>query len=206
MATATKTAKVHPHPLKPGEDDDAIDKLYDQAISTGQPFNSNLVYSEEADVENGQWILVIRTIPVDKKVAPKLYGIYWGMPKEDRFGRQCCRVHTTEDVTLLNHEYKVLTEDKFNMYKEMGYQLHESSDTTMNEMDLKLLEEGRALCEEERDIIRALMLDGLTETQACEEYFLSRHTDRDNANIWYYPNPELLEEIESVFGKTYVGP
>jgi hypothetical protein len=46
----------------------------------------------------------------------------------------------------------------------------------------------------------ALQLDGLTETQACEEYFLSRHTDKDNMNIWYYPTSETLKEIQKIFG------
>lgn len=39
-------------------------------------------------------------------------------------------------------------------------------------MNTELIEKGRALCEEERETIWGEQLDGLTETQACEEYFL----------------------------------
>ena len=161
----------------------------------------NMQYEEHADVGSGSWILVIRTIPVEKKVAPKLYGIYWGMPKDDKYGRQCCLVHTKEDVTLLNHEYTVISEEKLKQYKkELDYRLHKTTDSVIEEMNMALIEQGRALYEEEREVIWALQLDGLTETQACEEYFLSKHTNKENMNIWYYPSPKSLKEIEAMFG------
>lgn len=57
------------------------------------------------------------------------------------------------------------------------------------------------LVEEEREIIWALMLEGLTEQQACEEYFLTHHTDYQNTEICYLPTPEILAEAMAVFGE-----
>lgn len=62
---------------------------------------------------------------------------------------------------------------------------------------------GRALCEEEREIIWAMQLDGLTETQACEEYFLTKHTEYNNFSICYIPNKEVFAECVAVFGERY---
>ncbi len=199
---AAKTKEVKNRDYKPLKTEEEITEEYESKWDAGLIPDYNRMWDENLDVGNGSWVLIIRSIPVDPKAAPKLYGIYWGMPKEDRFGRQCCVVHTTEDVTLLNHEYSVISEEKLELYKqELQYQLHETTNTDIQPMDMKLIEQGRALCEEERDIIRALQLDGLSETQACEEYFLSRHTDRDNAHIWYYPSDEALAYIENIFGE-----
>jgi len=54
------------------------------------------------------------------------------------------------------------------------------------------------LSEEERECIWAFQLDGLTEMQACEEYFLSRHVDYNNANICYLPNRKLQKQLERI--------
>jgi hypothetical protein len=67
-------------------------------------------------------------------------------------------------------------------------------------MNMKLIDDGRNLCEEEREVIWALQLDGLDEEQACEEYFLSRHTDRNNYTICYLPTPQMSAELYLVFG------
>lgn len=58
-------------------------------------------------------------------------------------------------------------------------------------------------CEEEREVIWALQLDGLTETQACEEYFLTKHTDYNNFSICYIPNKEVFAQCVAVFGERY---
>lgn len=63
-----------------------------------------------------------------------------------------------------------------------------------------MTKEGRSLTEEEREIIMALMLDGLTEQQACEEYFLTHHTETQNVSICYLPDAEIMCELQRVFG------
>ncbi len=164
-------------------------------------YDTNMEYKEHCDVQNGSWVLITRTIPVEKKCRPHLYGIYWGMPKQDSFDRQVCIVHTTEDVTLLNHEYTVLDEQKVQVYRKEGWELHETNAPTAHAINTQLLEKGRALCEEEREVIWALQLDGLTESQACEEYFLCKHTEYNNSNICYLPNQEVYAQIAAVFGE-----
>lgn len=71
-------------------------------------YDQNMEYFEECEVNSGAWVLITRQIPVDERCKPHLFGIYWGIPKQDRFDRQVCVVHTTEDVTLLNHEFTVI--------------------------------------------------------------------------------------------------
>lgn len=140
-------------------------------------YDPNMEYFEECEVNSGAWVLITRQIPVDERCKPHLFGIYWGIPKQDRFDRQVCVVHTTEDVTLLNHEFTVIDDERLKVYREEGWELHENMAAADAGMNTELIEKGRALCEEERETIWAMQLDGLTETQACEEYFLTKHTE-----------------------------
>lgn len=75
-------------------------------------YDQNMEYFEECEVNSGAWVLITRQIPVDERCKPHLFGIYWGIPKQDRFDRQVCVVHTTEDVTLLNHEFTVIDDER----------------------------------------------------------------------------------------------
>lgn len=59
-------------------------------------YDQNMEYFEECEVNSGAWVLITRQIPVDERCKPHLFGIYWGIPKQDRFDRQVCVVHTTE--------------------------------------------------------------------------------------------------------------
>lgn len=165
-------------------------------------YDSNKEHRKETDVNNGSWVLITRTIPVIDNAKPVLYGIYWGVPNEDKAGRQTCRIRTTEDIVLLNHEYTVISEERLNEYKEIGWELDSVQNTTAEHksLDIKMIEKGRSLCEEEREVIWALQMDGLNEEQACEEYFFSRHTDESNYTICFLPNEEVKRQIYSVFG------
>lgn len=167
------------------------------------PYDTNKSYFECCDVKNGSWVLITRQIPVIEHAKPHLFGIYWGVPKEDRYGRQVCVIHTTEDVTLLNHEYSVIDEERLKLYQEEGWELHETNADTTEPVNMKLIEQSRELSEDERDIIMALQLDGLTENQACEEYFLTHHANYNNFNICYLPNPEVYAQCVGVFGERY---
>lgn len=166
-------------------------------------YDPNMEHFEECEVNSGAWVLITRQIPVDERCEPHLFGIYWGVPKQDRFDRQICVIHTTEDVTLLNHEFTVIDDERLKVYREEGWELHENMASTDTGMNTELIEKGRALCEEEREILWALQLDGLTETQACEEYFLTKHTDYNNFSICYIPNKKVFAECVAVFGERY---
>jgi len=163
-------------------------------------YDPNMEYQKTSDVESGAWVLVTRTVPVNNGCRPHLFGIYWGIPKQDAYDRQTCVVHTTEDVTLLNHEFTVINDAKLQIYREEGWELHETGADTSQHLDMSLIENGRNLCEEEREIIWALQLDGLSEMQACEEYFLSRHTDYNNFAICYIPNQDVFAKCVNAFG------
>lgn len=158
-------------------------------------YDANMEYEERADVGSGSWVFIIATVPVSESCRPQLYGIYWGVPKQDSFDRQVCVVHTTEDVTLLNHEYTVLSEEKVEQYRNNGWVLHEINSRIDRPLNLELIERGRSLCEEEREIIWALQLDGLSEEQSCEEYFFSKHTDYNNSTICFLPTPKVYWEL-----------
>ena len=105
--------------------------------------------------------------------------------------------------TLLNHEFTVIDDERLKVYREEGWELHENMAAADAGMNTELIEKGRALCEEEREIIWAMQLDGLTETQACEEYFLTKHTEYNNFSICYIPNKEVFAECVAVFGERY---
>lgn len=173
---------------------------YEELKEYWNDYDINMEYRSECDVKSGSWVLITRQIPVAEHVKPHLFGIYWGVPKQDKFDRQVCVIHTTEDVTLLNHEFTVIDEEKLQIYREEGWELHETHGATEQALDMELIEKGRELCEEEREIIWALQLDGLSEIQACEEYFFTKHTDYNNYSICYIPNKKVYAECISVFG------
>lgn len=173
---------------------------YEQRKEYLGTYDENMEHSEACDVESGKWVMVTRTVPVSEQCRPCLFGIYWAIPKQDRFDRQVCLIHTTEDVTLLNNEFSTVTEERLQMYREEGWELHETNASDVQAMNMELIEQGRALSEEERETIWALQLDGLNETQACEEYFLSKHTDYNNFSICYIPRKEIFEECVAIFG------
>lgn len=197
--------KVKIKTKKQTEDMKPVEKYeYVKEVINGFNYDPNMEYKKYADVKNGSWILIIKTVPISKEARPILYGIYWGIPKEDKYGRQTCRIRTTEDITLLNHEFVVIDEDRLELYKQEGWELARVENVNpLNHqaLSLEILEQGRDLCEDERDIVRALQLDGLTETQACEEYFFSRHTDDSNFLICFIPNESAMRELEYMFGE-----
>ena len=160
-------------------------------------YDTNMDYHPECDVGNGSWVFITKDVPVIEKSKPYLYGIYWGVPHTDSYNRQCCKIFTTETIVLLNHEYTVISEERLEEYKNIGWQLRKSPRASLP-LNIKLIEYGKNLCDEERDIIRAFMLDGLTEEQACEEYFLCHHTETDNYSICYIPNNEIFEYTEEI--------
>lgn len=176
---------------------------YEERKEAEIDFDSNMEYYKEADVESGSWILITRQIPVAEECKPHLFGIYWGVPKQDTYDRQVCVIHTTEDVTLLNHEFSVLTEEKLQVYREEGWELHEIGAKVEHALNMELIEKGRSLCEEEREVIWALQLDGLSEEQACEEYFFTRHTDYNNSSICFLPNKQVYAQCVAVFGERF---
>lgn len=47
-------------------------------------YDRNMEYQKESDVESGAWVLVTRQVPVVESAKPHLFGIYWGVPKQDK--------------------------------------------------------------------------------------------------------------------------
>lgn len=158
-------------------------------------------YEPSRDVGEGSWVMVKCTVPVEESVRPKVYGIYWAVPERDPGNRQKVKIWTPDEVCLLNYEYIVVSDEMLEIFKDGGYSLVELGDTPRSIASLELLEQGRNLCEEEREIIWAYQLDGLTEQQACEEYFFSRHTDESNKGLAYMPNKNALAMMVWYFGE-----
>jgi hypothetical protein len=144
------------------------------------------------------WVLVVKDIPIDKKAKPVRFGIYYAKAYKHKYYGSTVSIFTTEQVVLLSHEYSVLSEERLQLYINYGWELHTIDGA---KVDLALLEKGRSLCEEEREIIWALMLDGLTEYQACEEYYNYSHTDIEKMTQCYLPTKECLAEIFAVYGE-----
>lgn len=181
---------------------------------------------ESTLITAGNWVMVIKSLPVAKDAAPQLYGIYWAVPYTregkaaikdkygsycgvemkhlvgvDESGRQCAMIYTPQEVKIFPDEYSILTPERLEEYKQAGWYLQEINAKATQPLNLELINDGRALVEEEREIIWALMLEGLTEQQACEEYFLTHHTDYQNTEICYLPTPKILAEAIAVFGE-----
>lgn len=177
---------------------------------------------ERTLITSGNWVMIIKSLPVSDEVAPQLYGIYWAVPfvREgkaavkvgsgteiktligvDEYGRQCAKIYTPHEVKIFPDEYSILTPERLEEYKQAGWYLQEVNAKAERPLNIDIINDGRALVEEEREIIWALMLEGLTEQQACEEYFLTHHTDYQNTEICYLPTQDILAEAMAVFGE-----
>lgn len=181
---------------------------------------------ERTLITEGMWVMIIKSLPVAADAAPQLYGIYWAVPYTregkagikdktgfycgteikhlvgvDEYGRQCATIYTPQEVKIFPDEYSILQPERLEEYKQAGWYLQEINAKAAQPLNMELINDGRALVEEEREIIWALMLEGLTEQQACEEYFLTHHTDYQNTEICYLPTPEILAEVCAVFGE-----
>ena len=169
-------------------------------------------------IGDGSWIMVIRSVPVDPIFRPLRYHIYWATPclasknmdGFDKYGRYKIEIHVlaSDDsgrfdiVGLFPDEYMVVSEKFLNESIELGeYQLQPSFYSADSTFSLPLIEKGKTLVEEERDIIRSLMLDGLTEHQACQEYFLYTHVNDNNVGVLYVPTKEMLLDLQNTFGE-----
>ena len=177
---------------------------------------------ERTLITAGNWIMIIKSLPVSDAIAPQIYGIYCAVPfvREgkaavevgsgteiktligvDEYGRQCAKIYTPHEVKIFPDEYSILTPERLEEYKQAGWYLQEVNTKAEQPLNMDIINDGRALVEEEREIIWALMLEGLTEQQACEEYFLTHHTDYQNTEICYLPTQEILAEATAVFGE-----
>jgi len=164
-------------------------------------------------VGSGSWVMIIKDVPV-RDYKPKLWFIYWAVPCKDSLhcdgyekgGRYKLDIlvggddGTFDTVSIFPHEYMVL--DELNLQKileEGAYSLREIYDNSKEDMNMELIEKGRSLTEEEREVIWALQLDGLSENQACSEYFNSRHVDKSNSGLMYVPDKEYAECLSKYF-------
>lgn len=187
--------------------------------------NRREVRDEKTLITAGNWVMIIKSLPISAEQAPQLYGIYWAVPftregkagvKDrhafwsgteiktlvgvDEYGRQCAKIYTPHEVKIFPDEYSILTPERLEEYKQVGWYMQEVNARAQQPFNMEIVNDGRALVEEEREIIWALMLEGLTEQQACEEYFLTHHTDYQNTSICYLPTEEILAEARACFG------
>lgn len=188
--------------------------------------SSRQIRDERTLITAGNWVMIIKSLPVAADARPQIYGIYWAVPYTrvgkvgvksknegyigvetktligvDEYGRQCATIYTPQEVRIFPDEYSILTPERLEEYKQAGWYLQEISAKAAQPLNMEIVNDGRALVEEEREVIWALMLDGLTEQQACEEYFLTHHTDYQNTSICYLPTTEILAEATAVFGE-----
>lgn len=178
--------------------------------------DSREIRDPDTMVTTGNWVLIRKKIPV--KTAPVTYGIYWAVPYRsrracksnddirdlvgvDEYGRQCALIYTPEEVKIFPDEYHILTEERLQEYRDAGWCLKETNVDSKQFLNLDIIEQGRHLCEEEREVIWALMLEGLSEQQACEEYFLTKHAQTENTGFCYILPPDLQEEMIRQFGE-----
>jgi hypothetical protein len=166
-------------------------------------------------VGSGAWIMVIREVPVSNDFRPSMWGIYWANTCEesknqdgfDAGGRYKVTIlvkhqeqNRFENVSLFPHEYVVVPEDQLKEDTENGYfTMQPIQYNVTEEINMDLIMRGRELTEDERSIIWSFQLEGLSETQACQQYFFSRHSERENKQVWYKPSQELVDELNVMY-------
>ncbi len=171
----------------------------------------------EKDVAGGAWVMITRSIPVEQRFKPMKWGVYWATPCTDSRGndgydasgrykaevliRDPNSISDTSQVGIFPHEYLVMSEDLMQglVHESNGYTLQQIMADPNTGMTLDLIEQGRALTEDERSIIWAFQVDGLLEIHACQEYFLGRHIQTENRLIWYCPTDECIVYMEDNF-------
>lgn len=131
------------------------------------------------------------------------YNPYVMLYEKDKIpaGHRLKRLQRWVNNRIFPDEYSILTPERLEEYKQAGWYLQEINAKAEQPLNMEIINDGRALVEEEREIIWALMLEGLTEQQACEEYFLTHHTDYQNTEICYLPAQEILAEAIAIFGE-----
>ena len=187
------------------------DKEFEEYEQQSQEFNARMQRIDEKREASGQNAMLeqVRTWQQEQDTEPDKYAVFdtmsadWGGEEDGFVLYEIPEEYSRTDVTLLNHEFTVIDDERLKVYREEGWELHENMAAADAGMNTELIEKGRALCEEERETIWAMQLDGLTETQACEEYFLTKHTEYNNFSICYIPNKEVFAECVAVFGERY---
>jgi hypothetical protein len=174
-------------------------------------YDSRRCYNEQRDVKSGAWVCVNRLVPVAEYARPEIYAIYWAVPVSsqnekrgigwDKYNRQAAKIMTTEEVVIFTDEYFVVSDKDFEMFKQEGWYMVENNRSIKVPLNIEIINDGRDLCEEEREIIWALQLDGLTEQQACEQYFFTKHIDANNSNVMWMPPKDKQQELLDMFGQ-----
>lgn len=187
-------------------------------------YDRRSILDTSAFIATGSWVLIANPVPVAKDIAPQTYGIYYALPFQyetqvtesdsrgnpktvrktvigvDQYGRQCAVIYTPQEVKIFPDEYRILTPERLEEYKQAGWYMQETQAEVRIPLNLDIISRGRALSEDDRETIWALMLDGLTEQQACEEYFLAHHGEYQNTGICYLPTETILAELAAAFG------
>ncbi len=182
-------------------------------------YNEHCLYRPDDTrvVGSGSWVMVNQIVPVSEDVRPMKWAMYWATPCHDSKGdgfdsggryKVDVLVRNSETggmqtVGMFPYEYMKVSDELFEeLMNTNGYTMQKVSETPVQGgMNLELVEKGRSLTEDERSIIWSLQVDGLSESKACEEYFMGRHTDNENSHIWYMPCEECADWMERTFGR-----
>ena len=173
---------------------------------------------EGREIGGGGWVCVIKPPGVDERFRPVKYNVYWAIPYSmsknydgyDQYGRYKVELLMKdsldsamyEKVCLFPHEYVVFKQEDLDMCVAEGELTLQVVGLQSNDepMNMELLQEKLKLTPDERDIIDSMMLDGLDEIYACQEYFYTKHIDVNNRNIFYAPTQELKRILTNQFG------
>lgn len=158
-------------------------------------------------IGRGAWVLVRCKVQVDPDVAPKVYNIYWASPHGtdgyDRFGRYCVEILTqsekdghSELVRVFPDEYDIFSEEKVRQYVNMGYKLNHNIKPITAE-GIKSMD----LSEDDKEIVGAFQLDGLTKEEALAELNGLLYQSVDNKYKYYALPPDQYAEALAVFGE-----
>lgn len=159
----------------------------------------------DKDVGSGSYIWLTKAPNIHPE-TPDPYGIYWATPVDidgrDCYGRFAVHiVHKNQTINIFQDEYIRCDDVILKMVREDG-EFYVAEDSIPSEAPpcMEDIERCRALCEEEREIIWALQVDGLTESAACSEYLYGKHIDNGHHGWHWKPTQEYLDVLQANFG------
>lgn len=165
---------------------------------------------EEAkrDIGSGAWIMIIKETEVSRfsmqpgniyYAIPGLYGSSVGYRAD---GMYLVKVKIAdfsgfEEIYLYPYEYMLVSDELFEAAKEedllelVQYKDDISEPEVIHEKTLTWRDKYKDLPEDERNVLDAYMLDGLSFDQACSAYYTERFIDQKGYSYWYRAKPEL---------------
>jgi len=162
------------------------------------------------DIGAGSWILIreVPNVSIDVRIEPA--SVYYAVPalygssvgyREDGKYLIVIKIQGTagviHDLYLYTHEYIVCTDEIMDAMKEEDVleTMMYDTDTSVQQMDEKLVNsyasKYRDLPEDDKNILDAYQIDGLSFDQACSLYFTERYSNLTGSAIWFKAKPQL---------------